>query len=169
MNDPFEQYFKQRWKALRKRLILPSDALTPKVFHRMRVEMKRINALFALVAFHDPNFDRRKRFAPFRSLFKQMGKIRDLDVEAELLEQYGLGKREDPYGRFLQKQKSRQLEKFIRQDRPRLVQKLDQSARIGKILSAEVERRRLATLSDRNPAKHSTGIRGCLAGRKSAP
>jgi CHAD domain-containing protein len=129
MKHPFEQYFNRRWKPIRKRLMMPSDALTPMVFHRMRVEMKRINALFALVAFHNPEFDRRKRFAPFRSLFKQMGKIRDLDVETELLERYELRKGKDPYGRYLQKRKNRQLEKFTRLNRSRLVQKLEQAAR----------------------------------------
>jgi len=81
-------YFEQQLKALTKRLALPAKAYTPLVFHRMRVAMKKINALLALLAYHYPDLDQKREFHPFRRLFKQMGQVRDLDVELELLGRY---------------------------------------------------------------------------------
>jgi CHAD domain-containing protein len=129
MKHTFEQYFRKRLKTIRKRLILPVEAFTPMVFHRLRVEIKRINALMALIAFHHTDFPRQKYFRPFRRLFKRVGNIRDSQVEAELIERYGLRARKGAYWKALQKRQHQYWKAFRRWDLSRLLKQMNRSAK----------------------------------------
>ncbi len=52
--------------------------------HDLRVEIKRLRALFDLIEACRPRFPRRKRFKPFRRLFKAAGGLREAQVESSL-------------------------------------------------------------------------------------
>jgi len=86
-------------KTLKKNLISNVDAIytllkTPKseftksAFHRLRVEIKKLNAIFTLTNFCSNDFQRKKTFLPFKEIFDQAGKVRELQIEEEILEKY---------------------------------------------------------------------------------
>jgi hypothetical protein len=52
------------------------------------LEIKKIKALLHLIHFNNKDFRDHKHYIPFRTIFREAGKIRDTGVRKELLEQY---------------------------------------------------------------------------------
>ena len=82
------KYFNKRSAAIDSILRRPRHKYTPEIFHELRVEIKKLNALFDLINFCATDFKRKKSFAPFKLLFQQAGKIRALQVEEEILHKH---------------------------------------------------------------------------------
>ncbi|MCE9539804.1 MAG: CHAD domain-containing protein [Bacteroidetes bacterium] len=61
-------------------------------FHKLRTEIKKLKALYKLVHFCSKKMEWKKEFKPFRSIFKQAGKVRELHVEEASLKKYVLYK-----------------------------------------------------------------------------
>ena len=57
-------------------------------FHSIRIEIKRIKALFKLIDFSCHHFPRKKVFEPFKQIFAITGKIREVHVEQLLVTEY---------------------------------------------------------------------------------
>lgn len=57
-------------------------------FHKLRVEIKKLNAFFGLVNYCSKDFKHKKHFKPFKEIFRQAGKIRELQLEALMLNKY---------------------------------------------------------------------------------
>jgi len=77
--------------------------------HDMRVQIKRLRALFKLVGWIIPNFREANAFKPVRKLFKSAGPLRDVHVQQDLLRNW-LSKahhRHDTYYNYL---KNREIE-----------------------------------------------------------
>ncbi len=68
----------------------PPQEYTSEDYHKLRVEIKKLRALFNLVSFCLKNFKRKKYFKPFKIIFKQAGKVRQLQLEQILLKKYSL-------------------------------------------------------------------------------
>ncbi len=58
---------------------------TPGEYHALRIEIKKIKALFQLLHHHNKRFKRKRNFAPFAKLFDKAGQIREIQVERKLL------------------------------------------------------------------------------------
>ncbi|WP_276370511.1 hypothetical protein [Chryseolinea sp. H1M3-3] len=79
---------KKRVKQIRQILRnLPSDFSAEKI-HSLRIEIKRIKALFLVASHTTKNFNARKYFKPFKSIFEKAGEIRSIQIERALLEKY---------------------------------------------------------------------------------
>jgi CHAD domain-containing protein len=74
-------YFVTRKKTLLSLLEKSEKKYTPSTFHQLRVELKKLNALFDLIEFSSTKFRRKKVIKPFKTIFKQAGKVRDLQIE----------------------------------------------------------------------------------------
>lgn len=74
-------YFKTRKKAFQYLLEKSKKKYTTSTFHQLRVELKKLNALFDLIEFSSKKFRRKKLIKPFKTIFKQAGKVRDLQIE----------------------------------------------------------------------------------------
>lgn len=74
-------YLKTRKKALLPLFETPRKKYTTETFHQIRVEIKKLNALFDLVDSSSKKFKRKKMIAPFKIIFRQAGKVRDLQLE----------------------------------------------------------------------------------------
>jgi len=68
----------------------PRDKFTTHTFHRLRVEIKKLNAFLQLIGFCSDDFKRKKTFKPFGKLFHQAGKVRELQLEKKVLKKYKL-------------------------------------------------------------------------------
>lgn len=66
-------------------LATPKSAYTPETFHKLRVELKKMNALFDIIEYCLPAFKREKNFKPFKEIFEQAGKVRELQITEKLL------------------------------------------------------------------------------------
>jgi CHAD domain-containing protein len=83
-----DQYTKKRFKRLRVLLKAFPAGKEKEELHQIRLEIKKIKALLRLIHFNDKEFRDHKHFIPFRTIFRETGKIRDIGVRKELLEQY---------------------------------------------------------------------------------
>lgn len=82
-------------------------------FHKLRVEIKKLKAQFKLVNFCSKIFEWKKKFQCFQSVFKQAGKIRELQVEAEALKKYAIYKGLKTYIKNLKKAKQKEIFVFL--------------------------------------------------------
>ena len=83
-----KKYLKKRKSAITILLEKQQESFTPDTFHTLRLELKKLNALFDLAHFCSKGFKQKKTFKPFKVIFSQAGKIRELQVEKALLEEH---------------------------------------------------------------------------------
>jgi CHAD domain-containing protein len=90
----YSKYFKQIAKSINSLLKKPVPEYDKEDYHRLRVEIKKLNAFLDALLFCDENFNRDKYFKAFKKIFKQAGKIRESQLEETILkkyEQYAIG------------------------------------------------------------------------------
>lgn len=83
-----KKYLHNREKAINLLLAIPARSFTPATFHELRVEIKKLNAFYKLIDFCSKDFKRKKAIRPFRQIFHQAGKVREIQVELVLLKKY---------------------------------------------------------------------------------
>lgn len=83
-----QKYLKNRVGVIVHLLEQPGRSYTTETFHQLRVEIKKLNALFKLLQYSSAKFDYKKQFKPFKLIFRQAGKVRELQVEESLLKKY---------------------------------------------------------------------------------
>ncbi len=79
-----------RLLAIENILEKPRSKFTPGTFHKLRVEIKKLNALFDLLSDCSEKFNRVKIFKPFKKIFRQAGKVRELQLEETILKKFKL-------------------------------------------------------------------------------
>jgi hypothetical protein len=132
-----EMYLKNRVEAIQLLLEKPRRSYTQRTFHNLRVELKKLNALFELINYCTEDFKRNKTFKPFEVIFKQAGKVRELQVEEAMLKKYFIKnllidyrsslkklrfKEQDDYFSIINKKNSKKLEQKFRKIIPFLEQ-----------------------------------------------
>ncbi|MEP7321917.1 MAG: CHAD domain-containing protein [Saprospiraceae bacterium] len=83
-----KKYLKNRKGAIHFILEKPRATFSTSTFHKLRVEIKKLNALFDLINFCSKDFKRKKNFKPFKEIFRQAGKVRELQLEDIMLHKY---------------------------------------------------------------------------------
>lgn len=83
-----KKYLKRRKSALNFLLQKKHESFTPDTFHSIRVEIKKVNALVNLAKFCSRKFKQKKTFKPFKIIFRQAGKVRELQLEEALLQEH---------------------------------------------------------------------------------
>ena len=107
------KYFKKRKNAINFLLEKPKRAYTPDTFHKLRVEIKKLNSFFDLINFCSKEFKRKKTFKPFKLIFRQAGKVRELQVEEAMLKKYFLNNLLKNYRDGLKKLRLKEQEDFF--------------------------------------------------------
>jgi len=82
------KYLNNRELAISLLVEKPNHKYTSGTFHKLRVEIKKLDAFFALLKFCSKDFKRKKTFKPFKQIFLQAGKIRELQIEEKMLKKY---------------------------------------------------------------------------------
>ncbi len=88
-------YFGERHRNILTIIATPANEYRKEDFHRLRVEIKKLKALLELVNYCNADFQKKKFFKPFIKIFRQSGKIRELQIAASTLEKYDLAKIEN--------------------------------------------------------------------------
>ena len=83
-----KEYLSRHIHSIRKFLDLPPQAYSVEAVHDLRVDIKKVKALFALISFCNKDFKPRKYLLHYQSLFKKAGHLRAIHVEKELLKKY---------------------------------------------------------------------------------
>jgi CHAD domain-containing protein len=81
-------YSKKLAKRINKILKKSSDRYNVEDYHRLRTEIKKLNALFDLLQFFSEHFKREKYFKPAKKIFMRAGKVRELQLEEATLKEY---------------------------------------------------------------------------------
>jgi CHAD domain-containing protein len=82
------RYAEKRFNRLKWLLKSFPDAEDKENLHQIRLEIKRIKAILRLIHFNNHHFRDHKHYIPLRTIFRDCGKIRDVGLRKELLEQY---------------------------------------------------------------------------------
>ena len=84
------KYLNNRRDAINSLLQKPKRLYTHATFHKLRIELKKLDAFFDLIKFCAKDFKHKKTFKPFKMIFKHAGKVRELHVEEVMLKKYFL-------------------------------------------------------------------------------
>lgn len=82
-----DTYFKKQASTIHLLLNQEPKNFTADTFHQLRVEIKRVKALVDLIAFCSKKWNTKKTFKPFKIIFKQAGKVREIQLQLALLEE----------------------------------------------------------------------------------
>ncbi|MBK9333233.1 MAG: CHAD domain-containing protein [Ignavibacteria bacterium] len=85
-----KKYLQNRKLAIEFILEKPRSKFSANTFHKLRVEIKKLNALIDLLNACSENFNRKKTFKPFKKIFRQAGVVRELQLEETLLKKLNL-------------------------------------------------------------------------------
>jgi uncharacterized protein YdaT len=107
------KYLKNREDAIDFLFEKPTWAYTPDTFHKLRVEINKLNAFFELINFCSKDFKRKKTFKPFKLIFRHAGKVRELQVEEAMLRKYFLNNLLKDYRDSLKKLRLKEKEDFF--------------------------------------------------------
>ncbi len=81
-------YFRKRWESLFSHLHAFADYGDTEELHRVRMEIKKIKALFSLQKNRVDGKNERKHFKPICKLFDKAGKIRVAQINLELMHRF---------------------------------------------------------------------------------
>jgi CHAD domain-containing protein len=85
-----EKYFRKRYQSLLSHLHAFYAFSDTEELHRVRVEIKKMKALFSLDEKKEKSKKFKTQFKPIKKVFSQAGKIRAAQVNLELLDRYGI-------------------------------------------------------------------------------
>ena len=82
------KYLNKRKEVIDSLLKKPSDTYTASTFHKLRIEIKKLNSSFDLINCCATNFRRRATYKPYKIIFRKAGKVRELQIEDAMLKNY---------------------------------------------------------------------------------
>lgn len=138
-----KKYLKKRESAINLVLEKQQQSYTPDTFHKLRVEIKMLSALFDLIKNCSKEFKHKKTFKPFKLIFRQAGKIRELQVEESLLEKHFSFNLLKEYKDYLKKGLTGELEKFFSITNSTFSQKLKKKYRKMNLLLTKTSKRKV--------------------------
>ncbi|MEY3420588.1 MAG: hypothetical protein RIR48_873 [Bacteroidota bacterium] len=107
------KYLKNRKASINTVLSKPRRKYTPDTFHKLRIEIKKLNALFDLMNYCSKDFKRKKTFKPFKLIFQQAGKVRELQLHEVMLRRYLTGNTLSNYRYRIKKIRLKEQDKFF--------------------------------------------------------
>jgi CHAD domain-containing protein len=82
------KYLRKIIKKINSLLKKPSGKFENEDYHKLRVEVKKLNALLDLIQFCFHNFNKKKYSGLFKKVFKQAGTVREIQLEESTLKNY---------------------------------------------------------------------------------
>ena|GEM_PF-4165294 len=110
-----KKYFAKRITTIDYFLKLNPKNYKPETFHRLRTEIKKINAVLDILNHCVKSFKRTKTFEPLEIIFKSAGDVRDVQVKKALFEKYKISLTKNGFAAQLQKELRETKEKFNKQ------------------------------------------------------
>jgi len=130
----FEEYCQSEIRSLTRHLRDYGRRQKPEALHQMRVEVKKIKAIMAVINGCVREFKAHKNFIPFRNIFRKAGSIREPEVLARLLTRY---KVDETVDQLMPGNAKRNAAAFA-SDVPRMVSVVKKSAKKLEVISKKV-------------------------------
>lgn len=124
------KYLKKRKTTIDFLLKIPENKYSSNTFHKLRVEIKKLNSLFDLIHFCSSDFKRKKTYKLFKSIFRQAGKVRELQLEDTMLKKYFDKKAIKDYRKNLKTQQFKAEGKFFALVNKKLLIQLNKKYRL---------------------------------------
>lgn len=119
-----KKYLNSRKVTIDFLLAKPKRNFTPGTFHKLRIELKKLNAFLNLINFCSKDFRKKKTFHPFRQIFKQAGKVRELQLQEAMLKKYFPDNSISEYKAILKKSRLEETRIFFSMFGPKLFTRL---------------------------------------------
>jgi CHAD domain-containing protein len=148
-----KKYLRKQKSTINLLLQKPPQFFTPETFHALRVEIKKLNALFDLVNYCHKEFKQKKTFKPFKLIFRQAGKVRELQVEESLLKEHFTFNLLKEFRNHLDKELIKELENFFSITNSELYPILKKKYRKITPLLAKTSKKRTLRYMDKKRAK----------------
>lgn len=108
-----KKYLKSRKVTIDFLLGKPKRNFTPGTFHKLRIELKKLNAFLDLVNYCAKDFRKKKIFNPFKQVFNQAGKVRELQIQEAMLKKYFPDNSIPEYKAILRKTRLKERRTFL--------------------------------------------------------
>src|SRR4051812_14325383 len=79
------KYFKKHSDTIHVLLKKSPNLYSEEDFHKLRVEIKKVHALFSMLDKCSPGFEKKKLFKSYKKIFTNAGKIRELQLTMNIL------------------------------------------------------------------------------------
>lgn len=83
-----KKYIRKREETIHALLEKPTTKFSPTTFHDLRVEIKKLDAVFDLIHFCIRDVKQKKLFTVFNEIFDQAGQVREFQLEEMVLNKY---------------------------------------------------------------------------------
>ena len=107
-------YLKKRIGGLKFLIRTPKRKFGQNRFHLLRVEIKKLKATLYRMEFLLSDFHRKKFYKPFRKLFAQAGRVREIQIEKDILKTNGHPELLSGYLNQLDKNIRKELARFFK-------------------------------------------------------
>jgi len=107
------EYAVNREGVILQLLAKPRRSYTTGTFHQLRVEIKKMDALFEMINYCVKDFKRKKTFKPLKEIFRQAGKVREIQVEEAMLKKYFLHDLLKDYRENIRQSRLEEQEKYF--------------------------------------------------------
>lgn len=123
------KYLKKRAAVINSLLKKPSNKYTASTFHKLRVEIKKLNSSFDLINCCATHFRRKATYKPYKIIFRKAGKVRELQIEDAMLKNYFGNKMIKDYRKILKKLRLKAEKDFFSLLNKKLLRKLNKKHR----------------------------------------
>ncbi|MBK9737655.1 MAG: CHAD domain-containing protein [Saprospiraceae bacterium] len=107
------KYLHNREAAIHFILAKQRHKYTSKTFHKLRIEIKKLNALLDLINFCAQDFKQKKTLKPFKQIFHKAGKVREIQLEEVILKKYCINNSLKDFRRNLKKLRLKEQKYFF--------------------------------------------------------
>lgn len=103
----------------------PKRNFTPGTYHKLRIELKKLNGFLELINYCSKGFRKKKIIKPFSKIFKQAGKVRELQLQSEMIKKYFPENTVPEYKAHLRKIRLEETRSFFSLFDPKLFTEMD--------------------------------------------
>ena len=117
MTEIIRAYYQEHKSVFEENFIMVLDNFNIEAIHKMRTSTKRLRALFILIAFlSEKKFKEKKQLKKIRTLFKYSGRIREIQIEQQLVLNYQSILDQDyrTYLEYLKQREHREIARFLK-------------------------------------------------------
>lgn len=123
-------YFRKQLDAIEIILKKRHEKISKKDIHQLRIAVKKIKALSALVLFCEPDFRMRKFMKPFKKIFAAAGKLRELQLEKSRLKKMQLLGSLKDYSHHLKRRLKKKKHGFFSLANAKIIRKLQKRSKM---------------------------------------
>ena len=113
ISSALRKYCNKRIEAIDTLLKKPQQLFLPEDYHQLRVEIKKAKALFAVTEFCTDRFKSKEFYHLLKPLFKKAGRVRDLQLEIQELDNYKLTGPFPSYAEWLEEERDKAAVDFF--------------------------------------------------------